>query len=236
MWGAPSEVRGMKNAPFSATGKSTFDIKLWGGNTIHGVLLSRTARDSAGRTRVERIRRCWHGQDGNIHAEWTVVVNDNVAGKSLSWDIGDLVLKVVYVKPFPANPQSPTPEEFNPLSPTPEELARQKREAELNQPPQNWLQIKDLGTKKINGISVEGKRATRTIAAGEEGNDRPMTRVDEVWNSKELGEKLMLIEEDPRGRTVYEMEDVKLQEPDASLFAAPSGYRVEEIKPVNQGR
>ena len=108
----------MKNAPFSATGKQTFEQKLPGGNAIHGVGLSRIARDSSGRTRVETLRRCWHGQDGNIHASWNVVINDSVAGKSLTWIIDDMASKVVRVS---ANPQPPTPEQ----------LARSKRETAL---------------------------------------------------------------------------------------------------------
>ena len=219
-------VAGMKDAPFSATGKQTFDQKLPGGNAIHGVVLSRMARDSSGRTRVETLRRCWHGQDGNIHAAWNVVINDSVAGKSLTWIIEDGASKVVHVTPYP---------NANQRTPTPEELARSKREAAFFQPPQSELQIEDLGTKNINGVSAEGKRETRKIPAGEEGNELPMTTVDEAWDSKQLGQKVMTIRDNPRsGRFVFVLVDVKLQEPDASLFAAPAGYTVEEIKPVNQ--
>jgi len=225
--GGPSATAGIKNAPFSATGKETLDQRLPGGNAFHGVGLSRMARDSAGRTWFERLTRCWHGQDGNIHATWNVSVNDNVAGKRLTWDTGDLATKVVYVTPLPAYLQPPTPEVLA-------VLAQQKREAALFQPPQNELQIEDLGTKKINGVSAEGKRTTRKIPAGEVGNDLPMTTVDEVWNSKQLGQMVMTINDDPRrGRLVLLLEDVKLKEPDASLFVAPADYTVKEIKPAN---
>jgi hypothetical protein len=221
--GGPTVVAGVKNAPFSATGEQTFDQKLPGGNALHGVVLSRMARDSAGRTRVETLRRCWHGQDGNIHAAWDVVVNDGVAGNSLTWIIEDQASKVVRVTSIRA--------------PTPEESARSMREEALFQPPQRELQIENLGTKEINGVSAEGKRTTREIPAGEEGNDLPMTTVDEVWNSKQLQQKVMTINDSPRGgRFVFELEEVKLQEPDASLFTAPVGYTVQEIKPASQGR
>jgi hypothetical protein len=218
--GGPTVVAGVKNAPFSATGKQIFDQKLPGGNALHGVVLSRIARDSAGRTRVETLRRCWHGQDGNIHAAWNVVINDSVAGKSLTWIIEDLASKVVRVTPI--------------RDPTPEESAQSMREEALFQPPQGELQIESLGTKEINGVSAEGKRTTRRIPAGEEGNDLPMTKMNEVWNSKQLQQNLMTTSDSPTGgRFVFELEDVKLQEPDPSLFAAPAGYT---IKPANQGR
>jgi hypothetical protein len=61
-----------------------------------------------------------------------------------------------------------------------------------------------------------------------------MTTVDEVWNSKQLGQMVMTINDDPRrGRLVLLLEDVKLKEPDASLFVAPADYTVKEIKPAN---
>jgi hypothetical protein len=216
----------MKDAPFSATGKLTVEQKLPGGNAIHGVILSRTMRDSEGRARFETLKRCWRGPDGNFHAAWTVQVMDTVARTSLTWDIDDLVPKVVRMTHFS--------EANRPPPPTPEQIAQQKKMAELNQPPQGELKIEDLGTKTINGVSAEGKRTTRTIAAGEEGNVRPVTTVHEVWNSKQLGQMVMTIDDDPRGSDmVFALENIKLQEPDASLFTAPAGYTVEDVKPAN---
>jgi hypothetical protein len=224
-WVGPTPVGGMKNAPFSATGKLMVDQKLPGGNAIHGVYLSRTMRDSAGRARVETVKRCWRGADGNFHAAWTVVVMDHVTETRLTWDIDDLEPKVVHLTHFSVANRPPPP--------TPEQIAQQKKMSELNQPPQGELKDEDLGTKNINGVSADGKRTTRTVPAGEEGNDRPLTTVHEVWFSKQLGQMVMTIDDDPRGSDmVFALENIKLQEPDASLFAAPAGYSVEEIKPA----
>jgi hypothetical protein len=201
-WIGPTEVGGMKNAPFSATGKLTVDQKLTGGNAVHGVFLSRTMRDSAGRARFETVKRCWRGPDGNFRAAWTVQVMDVVARTSLTWDIDDLEPKVVHVTHF-SDANRPPP-------PTPEQIAQQKKQAALNQPPQSELKIEDLGTKDINGVSADGKRTTRSIPAGEEGNVRPVTTVHEIWNSKQLGQMVRTIDDDPRGSdTVFALEDIK---------------------------
>lgn len=227
-WIGPDQVGGMKDAPFSATGKLTVDQKLPGGNLIHGVFLSRTMRDSAGRVRFETVKRCWLGPDGNFHAAWTVIVMDSVARTLLTWDIDNLESKIVRVTHSPNT--NPTP----PPAPTPEELAQRKRLADLNQPPSE-LKVEDLRTNTINDVSAEGKRTTRTIPAGEEGNESPVTTVHEVWYSTQLRQMVMTIDDDPRGSDlVFVLENISLKEPDASLFAAPEGYTVEEIKPANQ--
>lgn len=220
----PGQVFGIRNAPFSATGKMTIDQKLPDGNIIHAVNPSRMARDSAGRTRMERVSRCWRGPDGEFHAAWTVSVSDGIAKTSMTWPVDELAPKVARVTPFRMATQQPL---------TPEEIAQQKKIREINNPPKDELLIEDLGTKNINGVSAEGTRTTRKIRAGEEGNNRALETVDEVWNSKQLAQMVMTINDDPRnGHTEFALENVSLQEPDASLFAPPPGYRVEDVKPV----
>ena len=43
-----------------------------------------------------------------------------------------------------------------------------------------------LGTQIINGVSAQGTRFTRTIPAGQMGNDKPITIVKEEWYSPDL--------------------------------------------------
>ena len=72
----------------------------------------------------------------------------------------------------------------------------------------------------------------RTVAAGKEGNDVPIEVVTERWRSKELDLVLLSTTDDPRrGRTTYEITEINVGEPDASLFAAPAGYTVKEVQP-----
>jgi hypothetical protein len=86
-----------------------------------------------------------------------------------------------------------------------------------------------LGTQTINGISATGTRTTRTIAAGEIGNDKPIQIVTERWYSTALQMNILTKRTDPRtGTTTYQLTDISREEPSASLFQIPSDYTVEQ--------
>lgn len=89
------------------------------------------------------------------------------------------------------------------------------------------LKKEDLGTQTINGISAQGTRYTRTIAAGQIGNDKPITVVNERWYSADLQIVVKSTRTDPRfGSTTYMVTNIQRQEPAASLFTVPTGYTV----------
>ncbi len=82
-----------------------------------------------------------------------------------------------------------------------------------------------LGTQTIEGISAVGTRTTRTIPAGEIGNERPLEITSEVWTSPDLQMIVMSKRNDPRvGETVYRLTNIQRAEPDPSLFQVPSGF------------
>lgn len=88
----------------------------------------------------------------------------------------------------------------------------------------------DLGTQNIEGVSVNGKRTTVTIPAGQIGNDQPINIVTETWYSPELQLTVMSKRNDPRvGETDFTMTNIQRTEPDPTLFQAPPG--VELITP-----
>jgi len=87
----------------------------------------------------------------------------------------------------------------------------------------------ELGTQVIAGVSATGKRVTRTISAGTEGNDRDLSIVTETWYSPDLQVVVMSKSSDPRfGERVYQLTNITRAEPDASLFTVPSGYTVQQ--------
>ena len=91
-------------------------------------------------------------------------------------------------------------------------------------------QREELGTKNIAGVNAKGTRVTRVIPAGRDGNDQPITTVQEIWRSTEYGIVLMSVSEDPRyGTTTHEVTELTPGEPDAALFHVPEGYSVREI-------
>lgn len=90
----------------------------------------------------------------------------------------------------------------------------------------------DLGTQVVNGTTAQGTRITRTIAAGEIGNERPLVIVNESWYSSDLQMVVESKRSDPRfGETTYKLTNLQRTEPDASLFTVPAGYTVEEGGP-----
>ena len=98
-------------------------------------------------------------------------------------------------------------------------------------------QSEDLGTTTIQGYEATGRRVTRTIPAGQVGNDQPILITDETWWSKGLGFGLVLrsVSDDPRfGTNTRELVSLTLGEPDPALFQPPDGYdvKVDELHQV----
>lgn len=84
---------------------------------------------------------------------------------------------------------------------------------------------RELGTREIGGIKAEGKMRSYEIPAGEVGNRNPITVTHETWYSPELQVTVYAKHSDPRtGERSYRLENVKREEPGASLFTAPADY------------
>jgi hypothetical protein len=87
--------------------------------------------------------------------------------------------------------------------------------------------VEQLGSKMIEGVSAEGTRTTRTIPAGQIGNERDINIVSERWYSPELQMVVMTRTSDPRnGETVYRLTNISRSEPVPSLFEVPSDYTI----------
>ena len=89
--------------------------------------------------------------------------------------------------------------------------------------------VEALGTQIMESVPAEGTRTTRTIPAGQIGNERPIEIVSEEWYSKDLQMTLMSRHADPRsGETLYRVTNIQRAEPDPGLFQVPAGYTVKE--------
>ena len=89
-----------------------------------------------------------------------------------------------------------------------------------------------LGTQIIEGVAAEGSRTTFTIAAGEIGNERAISIVDERWYSPELKTVVMSRHSDPRtGETVYKLTNISREEPPRTLFEVPADYTIKDDPP-----
>jgi hypothetical protein len=93
-------------------------------------------------------------------------------------------------------------------------------------------QKEDLGTQTINGVTATGTRYTRTIPAGQIGNEKPINTVYEEWYSNDLQVVVKSTRNDPRfGTRTYTLTNIQRAEPDASLFQLPTGYTLKEGGP-----
>ena len=109
------------------------------------------------------------------------------------------------------------------------------RRAKPNAQSEPDVKMEDLGTQVMESVTVQGKRVTRTIPAGQIGNERPLQVVTETWYSPDLQAVVMSKTTDPRsGESVYKLTGVSRAEPDHSLFEVPSDYTVSEPKPMGR--
>ena len=74
---------------------------------------------------------------------------------------------------------------------------------------------------------MHGRRITRTVPTGVQGNDRPIVVTEEEWNCFELRMMMMLTITDPRlGDTDVRVTTLDRGEPDPTLFQVPPDYKI----------
>jgi len=89
--------------------------------------------------------------------------------------------------------------------------------------------MENLAARTMEGVRVEGRRTTTTIAAGAIGNEWPITSVSEEWTSPDLRVLVLTDRKDPRnGDSSYRLQRIVRGEPAATLFQVPSDYEVRE--------
>ena len=99
---------------------------------------------------------------------------------------------------------------------------------------QGQVSKEDLGSRTMEGLFVTGVRTTRTIPAGQIGNEKPITVITEVWTSPDLKTIVYSKRSDPRmGEQIFQLTDITRTEPDGSLFTVPADFKiVEGPKPI----
>ena len=234
------EIRAVKNQPYSADSITETTQVLADGNRISHKQTASTFRDGEGRTRREQSIEAIGPFSGKgmklIH------IADPVAGTSYTLDpesktatkmpsIKSAMITrsgqadthgegIVHFKSEMrtaggAHMEGHVEELHKKLSAEAKSAASSKRET--------------LGKQIMEGLQVEGSRTTRTIAAGEIGNDRPLDIVSERWYSPELQATVMSRTVDPRsGETVFKLTNVRRAEPARYLFEVPADYKINE--------
>jgi len=213
--GGDQEV--VKNAPYTANAVTERTQTLGDGNRIVNKSTSSVARDSQGRTRHEETL----GKVGDLPLKGLKIISihDPVAGTSFVFKSGGNT----ETEEIHGNAKVVKIEERKNVRVV---TTGPKKEFSFEQ--RGDVKRESLGTKTIEGISAEGKRETRTIAAGTIGNERPIEITSETWYSPELHTVVLRKRSDPRvGETVFRLTDINHAEPDASLFQPPPGTKID---------
>ncbi|MGD0131502.1 MAG: hypothetical protein ABSE57_05615 [Bryobacteraceae bacterium] len=202
----------VQGAPYSAQAVTQFTQALPNGDHIQRTTTASMARDSQGRTRTERS----FGAIGALSAERggtpTVMIFDPVASKSYVLDASSRTARSMAI-PAPHTRPADAEAHARPQSPA-------------------FAKTEDLGTQVIQGVSAQGKRVTRAIPAGKEGNEKEIDIVTETWYSPDLHVVVMSKTSDPRfGDSTYQLNAINRTEPDPALFTVPSDYTVKEGRP-----
>ena len=223
-FGGPMELMGFEGmhggkvvtgAPFSATSTSTTNQTLQDGKTtINRTVQGAIYRDTQGRSRRE-VTFTGVGPlaaTGGTHK--MVAISDPVAGAHYMLNPDK---KVAYKMTLPAGGAAGNTANAQKMQ------ARQQQEEASGA-----LKVDSLGTQVINGVSAEGTRTTRTIAAGEIGNSAPIQIVSERWYSPDLQTVVQSTRTDPRfGTTTFSLTNIQKTEPAGTLFTVPADYTVQ---------
>jgi hypothetical protein len=225
----------VKNSPYSAQSVTEFTQTLADGNRIHRTTAGSIARDSEGRTRREQTLSGIGPMASTGEAMKSVTINDPVTGTSYSLEPNSHAAHVMHYTAFNTT-YNVRVNKDGAEKVAAEKMALDKAKAEMmvkmkvrSRGLEPNTKSEDLGTQVMEGVTVEGKRVTRTIPAGEIGNERPLEIVTESWFSPELQVVVMSRTSDPRsGDSVYKLTNVSRAEPDRSLFEVPADYHVSE--------
>lgn len=228
----------VSGAPYTAEAVTERVQTLTDGNRIVQTTSNMVARDGQGRMRRgESLAIALPGSKG---AEPKLeMIDDPVAG--VHWTL-DTQSKTAVKMTFPKKSSALFNTIIPPLGPdrtwfyaagtpgsqiTIQTLAKRKAEGDTN------VNRSDLGTQVIEGVSAQGTRVTRTLPAGEIGNEQPIVINTETWYSPELKVLVMSKAEDPRmGTTTYRLTNIQKGEPLPSLFEVPADYTIKD-QPAN---
>ena len=226
-FGAPMELMGfegmhggkiVKGAPFSATATSETTSTLQDGSVLHRTSQVSMYRDSQGRSRHEATFTGFGSLTASGGSKKMVMISDPVAGVHFMLDDAQ---KVAHKSPLHAHGGATNAESAP-------EFVGKIQQHEQQEEAAGLLKKESLGTQTINGVVAEGTRTTRTIPAGQIGNEKPLQVVSERWYSADLQIVLKSTRTDPRfGTTTYTVTNLQRTEPPATLFAVPSDYTVQ---------
>ena len=93
--------------------------------------------------------------------------------------------------------------------------------------PEIQISFETLCPQSIDGLMAEGTRQITVRPVGSNGNDRPITIITDTWYSPELKLTVLMKNSSPTtGETVTKMTNLTRSEPNPALFQPPAGYKI----------
>ena len=237
----------VQGAPYSATMVNESIQTLEDGNRIVQSTTGSTARDSQGRTRQD-MPLPPIGNLSPANAPHMVLIQDPVAETTYSLNLTDKTAHKMGLPPTPPAPGTATasvrmlattgasgtisaaiaaPGPVIMTAPVGVAVAGMERTFFLSKSDAGEAKTEDLGSETMEGVTVQGVRTTRTIPAGEIGNDKAIDIVTEVWTSPDLKTVVYSKRSDPRmGDQTFRLTNIVRAEPDASLFTVPADFKI----------
>ena len=231
-----AQATSVQSAPYSATITNESIQTLADGNRIVQTSTGTTARDAQGRSRQDTALPAI-GNLSAANAPHLVFIQDPVAQVSYVLNLTDKTAQKLPMPP-PNAAGSATPAVASTFyiqsgggpstaaapMPMPPPMALQRTIVASDQ---DQVATEDLGSQTMEGIVVNGTRTTRTIPAGQIGNDKPISIVTEVWTSPDLKTVVSSKRTDPRmGEQTFQLTNIVRAEPDPTLFAVPSDFKI----------
>jgi hypothetical protein len=212
-------------APFSGVAVTESTQTLGDGNHITHKTQANVFRDSQGRVRKEVTLSGFGPMAASGGAKSFVVISDPVAKANF----------VLHPDTKVAEQMDDSRREMKWMAKGGafQEKIQARQEAEIAA---GNLKKEDLGTQVIGGVSTQGTRLTRTIPAGQIGNEKPILIVHETWFSNDLQMVVMSKRSNPwGGDTTYTLTNIQRTEPAAALFTVPSDFTVKQGGPGRHG-
>ena len=241
------ESKVVKGSPFSAETVTDFSQTLSNGQNIYRKSTAALYRDSEGRTRREQTINAIGPYTSTGQGQKTIVINDPVAGVTYMLNPDDMTaMKVtlgskavtVYTTGktggviggvaggvggggVAGGVKATSTGTVHTGGSTIDIITMQHASANKR--------TEQLGTEMMGGVQAEGTRTIETIPTGAIGNDSPIEIITEVWYSPELDIVVKKLHSDPRsGKNVYQLVNIRREEPSSSLFQVPPEYTIKD--------
>jgi len=225
--------------PLSAEQVSEYVSHPEGKNEVTSERVELVARDSSGRI---RFKRTWRARTPNNAEEVTLNTRDGGTFTVSKKEYATLIqifdtphekflsvqpgMRIARIHPasFQVNPKLPChPYSFFITS----RLFEENKPDFLVEDP-----VEDLGVKEIEGFPVRGMRTTRLGKEADGKWSGKPVEIHEVWASDELAATVLEIRSDLKNRSEGKSRLIKIkrEEPEASLFEIPAGYKINPTK------